>query len=1194
MALWIYKTIFSSPMPFKRFIALLLVSALVLESVPAGAAGSFRVPGAALRPVSSELYGRQALTLHLANFWQRQNPDAIAVEKWIKALRTTLQKADDHARKDNRDDFQRAVHLIRKVQRYLEYWLGLHQVEGPPLPLPTYPQLEILGERVGALLTDMGVLRHTGHLNPEIVLANGVEDDLDKTRKSEIRAQRLLHGTPAERLLGMWTAGVKVASHIAYNGLHRVDKEPPFFDVEEFLIPNARRYISLLLQWDAQPKREEEDERLARRRAPFSGTPLTYREILLWGLLNQLNPALYYKTFDGDLDPEELNASIKSRGGSPGIARQTLTAIFESLTPAERIGLEELLADALALTAEDWTARGVIPPWQAHELGRGGPAGSRLQTVGTGWKVQPSEIIFQQPTLDQMTFPGEGDPAEKRRLMEDHLFELFPGLKAKVAARPSSPNTSILKQIFIPALFLTGAALDWLHPLGGHATQLASVAVWPGLSLGSVIAAGLLGAIAMAALKGPAIDPHFPLRVQSHPLFNGKKDLLDALFHGRFQESDVLSLPPRIPPAKQVRSSRPRTLHQAARIIQPSLKIGYASLHALVQSGALPARVIKKRDSRPERYEISRETLAGLLDLIPLNQAAQLLYVEHRALLTRLKKNPDMAAAWGFREVGMHDFVSRSRIAAMGEHVRRRIPQVQAVRLLKEHGLPVRKVTFRAWTRDPRRWLGNVTARKLFGKRPLVDAYGAMDVSDFARLVAELKSRQKAQGQEWSLTDILEAIRRGSKEDARDLKASGWRLSLAYLRKYLHAKQTPMTLRGIKSFIPAEKARPVVQGQLEEIRKFKAFCVTHLGVSAPQTLAEAKSIVSQFGFGAISRRFRITPQHLRVLVERTEGVAHESFSIVSLARTSAHIVSEPDLRNRFREIGTALGAATPEAAEALGLSLLQRSAQPLRIAAEEIVRTIILGTGFQLDAKEVEKHLGEKRRRRRIQTSLTNFTGYRLLAVSRTVIDQIVSEQKEAIERLRVFHKANYEPNGGLTHIASARALQAKWSLRSILRDTGYSYSMFTNLLRRPVGERPGTLNVSLIGLDATSILVSAVDLQRFPAYHPFLLRRWLEGLQEVIRRNGFQDDPEKIQKHVRVLLQALNRLEDSSIFNTAATEGFKMVWGRFSHIVLPYALGEAKPGPGFLTQESKYVTALLKSLRSQARPSSRISRISA
>jgi hypothetical protein len=84
-------------------------------------------------------------------------------------------------------------------------------------------------------------------------------------------------------------------------------------------------------------------------------------------------------------------------------------------------------------------------------------------------------------------------------------------IMAKYAA-PGRSSRGPVAKIVVPALLITAAALDALHPLGGHATQLA-VAAGPGPSLGGFLIAASLGVLAVAASgHGGRLNPRKMLK----------------------------------------------------------------------------------------------------------------------------------------------------------------------------------------------------------------------------------------------------------------------------------------------------------------------------------------------------------------------------------------------------------------------------------------------------------------------------------------------------------------------------------------------------------------------------------------------------------------------------------------------------------------------------------------------------------
>ncbi len=263
-------------------------------------------------------------------------------------------------------------------------------------------------------------------------------------------------------------------------------------------------------------------------------------------------------------------------------------------------------------------------------------------------------------------------------------------------------------------------------------------------------------------------------------------DVLEAIFADDFDPRILKYLPS----APSPEALAPQPAYTPADIARHREKVGLAglrdeSLMHLGRRGEIPITMSSRKspsDGRSyTRYRISPEVAMWLTDLVSLDQAAELLGVNHVTILKQLKI-PGQAKGWGLVILWKQGdqwhpnerwFVSLERLTPLFQQRFHAIPVARAYRVLRAHGVAIHEDTLADWCRSPSAIVGDEEAEKLFGRAgALWNDSREIDLDIFARLARYLHRNQKLLDTGWKI-EVL-AKRTGINEMAfRQRVASG-------------------------------------------------------------------------------------------------------------------------------------------------------------------------------------------------------------------------------------------------------------------------------------------------------------------------------------------------------------------------------------------------------------------------------------
>lgn len=360
---------------------------------------------------------------------------------------------------------------------------------------------------------------------------------------------------------------------------------------------------------------------------------------------------------------------------------------------------------------------------------------------------------------------------------------------------------------------------------------------------------------------------------------------------------------------------------------------------------------------------------------------------------------------------------------------------------------------------------------------------------------------------------------------AKEIKnQTGWLIpakKIVFFLCHSRRNQAPIEGKSLRDFgfrkfilFNPNDAQQFVRKQVDEIRRFKAFCQQHLGIQPPRpcTLKEARALSKRHSLAAASRRLGIKSYRLNKIIRANkETVAAGNFSIVNLhAGFHTRLVAAGGIEELFCKIGRQiLSGVRPPAGQinSQNQDRLRQIKEGKKFSVEVLKGTENNWWTSRKISQEIEKHCpgwllnpmliadylrGEHRRHNLPLRSLRELTGGKLNVVPKKIAKGVVKEQVRKIKRLCRFCQRHLPSVGVITSISQANQAWAQWNLRAVSRRFGIGLASLETLVKNG---RVRCEHFRIIGLPHRFKLVSERDIKTF-----------LKRVQKKLRR--FSPDP--------------------------------------------------------------------------------------
>jgi len=281
-------------------------------------------------------------------------------------------------------------------------------------------------------------------------------------------------------------------------------------------------------------------------------------------------------------------------------------------------------------------------------------------------------------------------------------------------------------------------------------------------------------------------------------------------------------------------------------------------------------------------------------------------------------------------------------------------------------------------------------------------------------------------------------------------KKAGWLIPVSCMREYLLYRLKPLgrikkTKRGrFKIYVHPDDAKSVVEKQINEIRRFRAFCRKH-GPCPANTFQEGKAVLKVSSPKAIAKLLDMTIPRAKRFIElyRIPVIRFEIIGFLSSENRCCFSYSH------FNKVLEKIGSQGSEK-HLDKLKQRERGKKILRDwwTARDVFNEIERehpgwGNSFLNSIKE------EIRKRRRVNEQLTDacifLSKLRKHFFEPTLIKAIIEAQSRKISSLKEFAQTDFVPPRILNNSREARQLQKEWGVHKVAELFGVKADRFFN-----------------------------------------------------------------------------------------------------------------------------------------------------